>query len=115
MSAEHYTAPPGGWTCFHCGETFTTYGLARDHFGFEPSLDPGCRIKAGPERGLLYELRRAEGDAMNAWAALHIESTDAIQAMRRMQDRHARQLTIAEEAGYARGLADARAAHQRQE
>jgi len=28
-----YTAPKEGWTCFHCGVTFTKPGAASDHFG----------------------------------------------------------------------------------
>lgn len=53
--------PAHGWTCFHCGETFTTEGAARDHFGARPEDTAACRIKAGEERGLLATLRRAEG------------------------------------------------------
>jgi hypothetical protein len=57
-----YTKPAHGWTCFHCGETFTTFGSARDHFGATPNAEPGCLIKVrlGEERGLLMELRKAE-------------------------------------------------------
>lgn len=57
---DTYNTPPHGWTCFHCGDTFTTPGAARDHFGFNPSSDPACRIKVGAERGLLMALRTAE-------------------------------------------------------
>ena len=35
-AALTYTAPPHGWTCFHCGETFRTPGAARLHFGELP-------------------------------------------------------------------------------
>jgi hypothetical protein len=58
--AETYTMPEHGWTCFHCGETFTTPGSAEDHFGATPDRVPGCIIKAGAERGLLMALRRTE-------------------------------------------------------
>lgn len=54
--------PALGWTCFHCGETFTTPGAARDHFGCDQSDDPACRIKVGEERGLVMELRKAEAE-----------------------------------------------------
>lgn len=59
---DTYQAPAHGWTCFHCGETFTTPGSARDHFGAEPSAEPGCmvRVQVGQERGLLVALRKAE-------------------------------------------------------
>ena len=64
MNAEidTYEMPMHGWTCFHCGETFKTPGGARDHFGSEPLAEPGCKIKAGEERGLLMALRRAEAE-----------------------------------------------------
>lgn len=105
---DTYLMPPHGWTCFHCGETFQTSGAARDHFGFEPSAEPGCRIKAGGERGLLSALRRAEKDAADAWAAIQAESTEAAKAYRAQASRHHEQLIAAEEAGYERGLADGR-------
>lgn len=59
---DAYNRPPHGWTCFHCGETFTTTGSARDHFGAEPTARPGCMLKVsvGAERGLLAELRKLE-------------------------------------------------------
>ena len=31
-----YRKPTHGWTCFHCGETFTTEASAREHFGSSP-------------------------------------------------------------------------------
>lgn len=57
LRAEH-------WTCFHCGETFTTVGSARDHFGAAEGAEPGCliRVKLGDERGLQMELRKAEAE-----------------------------------------------------
>lgn len=57
---DTYPAPAHGWTCFHCGETFTQMQRARDHFGRTPDAMPGCVIKAGEELGLLMELRRTE-------------------------------------------------------
>lgn len=107
VAQDAYFKPEHGWTCFHCGDTFKTYGSARDHFGFEPSSDPACRIKLGAERGLLMALRRAEQDAADAWAAIHNESTDAAKAYYAQTTRHHAQLTAAEELGYERGLRDA--------
>ena len=52
--------PEGGWACFHCGERLPTVGSASDHFGGEPGALAACQIKAGEERGLLMELRKAE-------------------------------------------------------
>lgn len=55
-----YQMPSDGWTCFHCGETFTTWVGARDHFGATPGDRAACLIKLGDERGLVMELRKAE-------------------------------------------------------
>lgn len=107
IAAGTYAKPPHGWTCFHCGETFTTHGAARDHFGFDPSCDPGCIIKSGAERGLLRALRKAEAELAEAWTAIHNESTEAARAYYAQTARHGAQLMEAEEAGYERGLADA--------
>ena len=56
--------PEHGWTCFHCGETFTTVGSAKDHFGTSPAQEAGCvmKIKLGGERGLMMELRKREAE-----------------------------------------------------
>ena len=40
---EYYSAPPHGWTCFHCGETFRTEAGARLHFGTPCGERPACR------------------------------------------------------------------------
>lgn len=104
--SETYKAPEHGWTCFHCGETFLKTGEARDHFGADPSALPGCleRVNIGPERGLLMALRRAQSRI-----ALYMqEDTDLHRAMARQQSRHSEELRLAEEAGYERGLRDAK-------
>lgn len=104
--AATYPKPEAGWTCFHCGETFTTPGAARDHFGFDPSCDPACRIKIGAERGLVIALRKAEQELGEAWQAIHSESTEAAKAYHAQNTRHRAQLMAVEEAGYERGLGD---------
>jgi hypothetical protein len=64
MTEATYTAPPHGWTCFHCGETFTTPRTARDHFGTTPDEKPGCvlKVELGGQRGLIMELRRLQDE-----------------------------------------------------
>ena len=60
---DTYPMPEEGWTCFHCGEKFTTFGAARNHFGSAPEVEIGCLIKKimpGEERGLLMALRKSE-------------------------------------------------------
>lgn len=108
MMSATYEKPEHGWTCFHCGETFTTYGAARDHFGFEPSDDVACRIKAGAERGLVMALRKAEKELADAWTAIHNESTEASRAYYAQTSRHHDQITTIEEYAYERGLEDGR-------
>ena len=105
-----YDKPAHGWTCFHCGETFTTVGSARDHFGAALDAQPGCmvRVSLGAERGLLMALRKAEEECRKAWDAVQSESTEAHRAMYAMQSRHADALEQAEIAGYERGLRDGR-------
>jgi hypothetical protein len=110
---DTFPMPAHGFTCFHCGETFTTPGNARNHFGFEPSADPACRIKIGAERGLVMALRKAEADLAEAWSAIHNESTEAAKAYYAQSTRHRAQLMAVEEAGYEKGLADGRAQIER--
>ncbi len=106
--AETYPMPAHGWTCFHCGETFTTPGAARNHFGFDPSYDPACRIKVGAERGLVMALRKVEQELADAQAAIADETTEAAKAYYAQTTRHRAQILAAEEAGYERGLTDGR-------
>jgi hypothetical protein len=100
--------PTGPWRCFHCGDVFTAWHCARDHFGHEDGALPACQIKGG-EIGLVAALRAAERDASDAWFALQNESTTTAKAFRAMQGRHQQQLTAMEQLGYERGLADAKA------
>lgn len=94
------------WTCFHCGETFTTVGAARDHFGASQGSEPGCilKVSVGAERGMLQQLRKAE----EIIARYLNDDSDIHREMRAMQTRHADALRVAEELGYERGLRDAR-------
>ena len=103
MSDDTYPMPAHGWTCFHCGETFKTPGAAQIHFGFDPSSDPGCRIKVGAERGLLMALRKAEEELATAGADAVVTVRDMAIRMAEMQGRHSDALRSAEEHGYERG------------
>lgn len=89
-----------GWTCFHCGETFYTPGMAREHFGADPLALPGCRIKLGDERRLLGALRDAEAEL----ARYRVEDSDTDRRMAQMVAEHGAALRDAEDAGYAKGL-----------
>jgi hypothetical protein len=107
--ADTYPHPPHGWTCFHCGETFTAEGAARDHFGFDCSRDPACRIKVGEERGLVMALRRAEEEIGRLVSALHNENAEALVQLRRVQSQIGEHARAAEQTGYDRALRDVEA------
>lgn len=98
------------WRCFHCGDVFTSEQAARLHFGRDEESKPACVVKAGAEQGLLGALRQAEYAAADARHAIAEESTEAARAYHAQATRHAAALRSAEEAGYERGLADARVA-----
>jgi len=65
---DSYETPRHGWTCFHCGETFKSHDLARDHFGRDPDYGPACVLKS--ERGLLSHLRHHEEAVEKIWNIL---------------------------------------------
>ena len=98
--------PAHGWTCFHCGENFTTVGGAQDHFGADPSKQPGCLLKVslGAERGLLMKLRQLEDELTELYRRRASEDTDLHRELYRLQSRHSDALRQAEELGYERGL-----------
>lgn len=102
-SNDCYPMPASGWTCFHCGENFTTVGSARIHFGADPNAKPGCflKVQPGPELGLLMALRKAEGHLTRYME----EDSETMRQMHLQQARHADQLRDAEELGFALGLA----------
>ena len=84
-----YPKPEHGWTCFHCGETFTTVGSAGDHFGADPSAPPACMIKVGEERGLVMYIRRLEKANRGLRAeVLQLKRDSAPPEVRRMIDQH---------------------------
>jgi hypothetical protein len=95
---DTYPAPPHGWTCFHCGETFMHPNAARLHFGASITDEPKCQISAHRLRAMEDELRRYRD-----------EDTDLHRQLRSMETDHAVALRREEEKGYARGLRDARA------
>lgn len=99
---------PDAWRCFHCDAVFDNRRDAEAHFGRTEDSKPACQIKAGAEGSLVRALRRAENELAEAWWMIHEESTEAARAYYAQQTRHREQLMAAEEAGYERGLSDAR-------
>ena len=57
---ETYPSPPHGWTCFHCGETFTNPNKARDHFGHDIDATPACQLTRDHVSGELRRFRVIE-------------------------------------------------------
>lgn len=53
-------APKDGWTCFHCGMVFKTYGEAEDHFGVTPETIPVCLLRLSEHRGMVMTLRKVQ-------------------------------------------------------
>lgn len=111
MDGDTYNRPSHGWTCFHCGETFTTVGGAADHFGPNPFAQPGCLIDkvaveegGKPERGrgLLMTLRKLEAEMQR----YREEDTDLHRALHAKDCERNTAVMRAEEQGYARGLRD---------
>ncbi len=95
-----------GWQCFHCGEVFTTVGGARDHFGADPTKDPGCliKVKVGDERGLEMELRKVEGERDLLRLQIANGTTEIENSVQEMLTNHRIALRHAEEEGYRKGL-----------
>jgi len=77
---DTYPMPKHGWTCFYCGDTFTTQGSASDHFGGDPGATAGCKIKAGDELGLLMELRKAEA-LVESWKLRALDAESQVEAL----------------------------------
>jgi hypothetical protein len=109
MTMEHDDTPaevgsngqlgPGAlhWRCFHCDEVFTTVVDAAFHFGYADLEKPACLVDAVELRNLQMDLRRYREEDTDLHRALHAKDSEMQQAVLR-----------AEEAGYARGLADAK-------
>jgi hypothetical protein len=93
-----------GWVCFYCGERFTDYQRAKDHFGQEILFNAAaCQIKAGYEYNLVLRIRTMEVQL----ARYRNEDSDTDRLMHKMQTDHDQALIRAEENGYAKGLKDA--------
>lgn len=107
--------PPGGWTCFHCEETFLDEHSAQMHFGYDDRSEPACLIKAGAERSMLEALRRLEAENTRLREDLSQENTESAKAYWSQQARHQNQLRVVEELGYQRGLEDSRRERQTDE
>lgn len=91
------------WRCFHCDELFTDRGAAALHFGEDLMADPACKLTA-MEGGLLALIRAQEQQLQ----VFRTEETASYREFYALGARHAEAVRRAEEAGYARGLVDAK-------
>lgn len=107
---DTYPTPRHGWTCYHCGETFTTPGAAAFHFGAKPDATPGCllKVKVGDERGWLIEIRKLEAERDELLRERCAEDSELHRALQAKEADMQVAVRRAEEQGYARGLADAK-------
>lgn len=106
---DTYMQPEHGWTCFHCGETFTHPNPARNHFGELPEAKPGCLLRMQPgEQPLLRQIRSLERELSDLRHQVCNEDTEKDREINSMIARHASELREQEEKGYAQGLADGR-------
>lgn len=92
-------APAQQWTCFHCGEVCAGAAAARLHFGASEHQQPSCQIDLAEYRRM-EEVNRRHCE----------EDTDLHRELHRMECKHQQAQRRAEEAGYAKGLADGRTA-----
>ena len=86
------------WRCFHCDEVFTDEDAARQHFGRFEDQDPICGVTAERYREVERQLDeyRTESDAQSRF-------------FYEMGHKHNVAVRDAEQKGYDRGLADAKA------
>ncbi len=97
ISSQIATADQNGWRCFHCSEYFSEHADAAVHFGTHERQNPACLIDISEYRAM-EELHKKNLE----------EDTELHRAMFHLKGEHALALRRAEEAGYARGLLDAR-------
>lgn len=94
------------WRCFFCDDVFTTQEAAALHFGGFDSCEPdttACKLMSHQQHVLEY-IRGLE-DEISLYQA---ENHPTIKAVFAVEAEMRRAVTKAEEAGYARGVADMR-------
>jgi hypothetical protein len=98
--------PDVAWRCFHCDEVFTGVDAARAHFGVDSDWEPGCMLKlTEEEKDLLAVITRLQ----NELSRYHEEDSDKDREIVALSAKHQSALRDAEQTGYDRGLADAKA------
>jgi len=94
----------GPWRCFHCGEVCATEEHAREHFGGVRGSLTACELKSS-DRHLIEVIR----DKEEQLARYRSDDSEIMRAMYARDSEHGEALRLAEEKGYARGVADMKA------
>lgn len=89
---------PIEWRCFHCGDVFTDRDEAREHFGETLDDEPICQVTAERYRAVERELQTFQNEADATSKTFYDIGHRAAIAER-----------DAEQKGYDRGIADAKA------
>jgi hypothetical protein len=105
-AASPALSDPVVWRCFHCDEVFTTPETAREHFGVDADYEPGCTAKLTEgDKAFEREIARLQAELERYDA----EDSDKDREFHARRADHATALIRAEEAGYAKGVADMKA------
>ena len=99
--AAEVTSPVRKWRCFHCDEVFTDRACAAVHFGDDDGATPACRVAADLV-GLVEMIRKQESEL----DAFRREETASYREFYALGAAHHQAVRRAEEAGYAKALAD---------
>lgn len=89
------------WRCFYCDDVFKDRDAAAEHFGSYLHSEPACKIN-------IAKYREMEANVEHWTHAVHEETLDCHRALAAARSEHSTALRREEEAGYAKGVADAR-------
>lgn len=95
------------WRCFFCDEVFTRSQDAAKHFGCDDACEvdiPACKL-AAHEGHLLTYIRKLE----NKLRRYVTEDSDIQRALMALESDMAEKVRMAEDRGYAKGVADMKA------
>lgn len=94
--------PANLWRCFHCDEVFYSRETAAEHFGYDESCTPACKL-SGTARHLVSIIRDQERELRS----YRSEDTKLLRAIWSMEADNRQALIREEEKGYNRGVRDA--------
>lgn len=92
------------WRCFHCDDVFTSFKLAREHFGANEMEAPACKL-ASHEGHLVTYIRKLEDEL----AQYRAEDSHVMRSIWSLEADQRQALIRAEEDGYNKGVRDMRA------